>query len=248
MNSTKQAQDYNDLRPFKYLDLITVIFVLVLVLSNIASSAKIIDWGVSFLGLPLAFDAGTILFPISYIFGDVLTEVYGFKRTRRIIWIGFSCLVFSAIVFWLIRIMPGESNWQQSVGQTAFNNVLGGMSTGGIVLASILGYLAGSFSNSIIMALIKLATKGKYLWVRTIGSTLIGEFTDTAIFILFASLTKVFPWSLFWSLTITNYIFKVGIEVIMTPFTYKIVNGLKRSESIDAFDRDKDFNPFKLKG
>lgn len=248
MNSTKFAQDYDTSRSFKYLDLITVVFVLVLVLSNIASSAKIIDWGVSFLGIPLAFDAGTILFPISYIFGDVLTEVYGFKRTRRIIWIGFSCLVFSAIIFWLIQIMPGEAFWQQSVGQDAFDNVLGGMSTGGIVLASITGYLAGSFSNSIVMALVKLATKGKYLWVRTIGSTLIGEFADTAIFILFASLTHVFPWSLFWSLTITNYIFKVGIEVVMTPITYLIVNGLKRSESIDTFDRDKDFNPFKVKG
>lgn len=247
MNSTKLTQDYDPKRAFKFLDLITVVFVLVLVLSNIASSAKIIDWGVSFLGLPLAFDAGTILFPISYIFGDVLTEVYGYKRTRRIIWIGFSCLVFSALVFWLIRIMPGESSWQISVGQTAFNNVLGGMSTGAIVLSSIIGYLAGSFSNSIIMALLKLATKGKHLWVRTIGSTVIGEFTDTAIFILIASLTNVFPWALFWSLTITNYIFKVGIEVVMTPVTYLIVNILKKSESIDSFDLKTDFNPFKLK-
>ena len=237
----------NQIRQLKFIDLITVIFVLVLVLSNIASSAKIIDWGVSLFGLPLAFDAGTILFPISYIFGDVLTEVYGYKRARRIIWIGFLCLIFSALIFWLIRIMPGETSWQNEVGQVAFDKVLGGMSTGGIVIASVCGYLAGSFSNAIVMAIMKVMTKGKWLWMRTIGSTLVGEFADTAIFILFASLTKVFPWSIFWTLTITNYIFKVGIEAIMTPVTYKVINELKKAESIDVFDIQTDLNPFKLR-
>ena len=215
-----------------------------LVISNIASSAKIIDWGISIFNIPLSFDAGTLLFPISYIFGDILTEVYGFKRARRIIWIGFISLVFSALIFWLIRIMPGEATWQATVGQEAFDKVLGGMSHGGIVAASILGYLAGSFSNAIIMSLMKLLTKGKYLWMRTIGSTLVGELVDTSVFILVASLAGIFPWILFYSLVLSNYIFKVAVEVLMTPLTYKIVNFLKTKEAVDIFDDRKNLNPF----
>ena len=234
----------NRLTPYQYVDIVTVIFTLVLVISNIASSAKIIDWGISIFNIPLSFDAGTLLFPISYIFGDILTEVYGFKRARRIIWIGFISLVFSALIFWLIRNMPGEATWQAAVGQEAFDKVLGGMSHGGIVAASILGYLAGSFSNAIIMSLMKLLTKGKYLWMRTIGSTLVGELVDTSVFILVASLAGIFPWILFYSLVVTNYIFKVAVEVLMTPLTYKIVNFLKTKEAVDTFDDRKNLNPF----
>jgi len=234
----------NRLTPYQYVDIVTVIFTLVLVISNIASSAKIIDWGISIFNIPLSFDAGTLLFPISYIFGDILTEVYGFKRARRIIWIGFISLVFSALIFWLIRIMPGEATWQATVGQEAFDKVLGGMSHGGIVAASILGYLAGSFSNAIIMSLMKLLTKGKYLWMRTIGSTLVGELVDTSVFILVASLAGIFPWILFYSLVLSNYIFKVAVEVLMTPLTYKIVNFLKTKEAVDIFDDRKNLNPF----
>ena len=234
----------NRLTPYQYVDIVTVIFTLVLVISNIASSAKIIDWGISIFNIPLSFDAGTLLFPISYIFGDILTEVYGFKRARRIIWIGFISLIFSALIFWLIRIMPGEATWQATVGQEAFDKVLGGMSHGGIVAASILGYLAGSFSNAIIMSLMKLLTKGKYLWMRTIGSTLVGELVDTSVFILVASLAGIFPWILFYSLVLSNYIFKVAVEVLMTPLTYKIVNFLKTKEAVDIFDDRKNLNPF----
>ena len=171
---------------FKYLDIITVIFVVVLVLSNIASSAKIIDWGFSLGAIRLSFDAGTILFPISYIFGDVITEVYGFKRSRRIIWIGFGTLAFSALVFWLVQALPGEATWQASVGQEAYNLVLGGFSSGGIIISSLAGFFAGSFSNAILMAVLKVLTKGKLLWTRTIGSTIVGEGADTFVFILVA--------------------------------------------------------------
>ena len=129
-----ETQDYTTRKSFRYLDIITVIFVLVLVLSNIASSAKIIDWGISLGPLPLSFDAGTILFPISYIFGDVLTEVYGYKRSRRIIWIGFGALAFSAIVFFAVQRLPGEVTWQAQVGQEAYDRVLGSMSSGSIIL------------------------------------------------------------------------------------------------------------------
>jgi len=239
-NSTPTTQ-------FKYLDIITIVFVLVLVLSNIASSAKIIDWGVSLGALRLSFDAGTILFPISYIFGDVLTEVYGYKRSRRIIWLGFGALIFTALVFRVVQVLPGEAVWEAEVGQQTYNMVLGSMSTGGIVLASLAGFFAGSFSNAIIMALMKLLTKGKYLWMRTIGSTIIGEGMDTFVFILVASAVGVFPWKIFWSLTVTNYIFKVGVEALMTPVTYWVVNHLKKSEGVDVFDSDTNFSPFIFK-
>lgn len=234
-------------RAFKYLDIIIVVFVLVLVLSNIASSAKIIDWGISLGPIPLSFDAGTILFPISYIFGDVITEVYGYKRSRRIIWIGFGALAFSAVVFWLVQILPGEATWQANVGQDAYNQILGSMSSGGIIIASLAGYFAGSFSNAIMMAFMKVLTKGKLLWSRTIGSTIVGEAFDTFTFIIVASTLGVFPWSLFWSLTITNYIFKVGIEAVMTPVTYLVINNLKRAEDIDVYDEETNLSPFRFK-
>ena len=233
-------------KAFKYLDVITVTFVLVLVLSNIASSAKIIDWGISLGKIPLSFDAGTILFPISYIIGDVLTEVYGFKRSRRIIWIGFGALAFSAIVFWFVQVLPGEATWQASVGQDTYNQILGSMSSGGIIIASLAGYIAGSFTNAIMMAAMKVMTKGKLLWSRTIGSTIVGQAVDTFAFIFVASALSVFPWSLFWSLTITNYIFKVVMESAVTPLTYWVVNFLKREESIDIFDDDTNLSPFKF--
>jgi uncharacterized integral membrane protein (TIGR00697 family) len=233
-------------RSYRFLDLIMAAFVTVLIVSNIASSAKIIDWGVSIFGLPLSFDGGTLLFPISYIFGDVLTEVYGYRRSRRVIWAGFFCLGMSAVVFALVQAMPGEANWQQTVGQAAYNNILGGMSTGGIVLASLVAYFAGEFSNSFILAKMKIITRGKWLWTRTIGSTLVGEGVDTLIFILVATLTGVFSWDIFFSLLVANYIFKVSIEVIMTPLTYRIVGFLKKAESEDYYDIKTNFSPFKI--
>ncbi len=234
-------------KSFEYLDIIIVVYVVVLILSNIASSAKIIDWGVSLGPIALSFDAGTILFPISYIFGDVITEVYGYRRARRIIWIGFGALAFSALVFFLVQVLPGEATWEASVGQETYNQILGSMSSGGIILASLAGYFAGSFSNAIIMALMKTITKGKLLWSRTIGSTIIGEAFDTFMFILVASLLGVFPWSLFWSLTITNYIFKVVVEAAMTPVTYWVINKLKRVEGMDIYDDATNLSPFKFK-
>ena len=228
---------------FKYLDIVTVIFTIVLILSNFASSAKIIDWGFSLGGVRMAFDAGTVFFPFAYIFGDVLTEVYGYSRSRRVIWIGFGSLVFSFLMFLLIRVLPGEATWQQTVGQPAFDSVLGGVSFGGIVLSSILGYLFGSFSNAVIMALMKSVTKGKFLWVRTISSTIVGEFLDSLIFVAIATLTHVFPRELFWSLTLTNYIFKVLVEVLFTPATYMVVSKLKKAEDVDVYSDLTDLSP-----
>lgn len=229
---------------YRYFDLIMALFVTVLVVSNVASSAKIVDWGVSLLGVRLAFDAGTLLFPISYIFGDVLTEVYGYQRARRVIWTGFAALGLSALVFYLVRILPGEATWQEYAGQAAYDAILGGMSSGGIVLASLAGYWSGSFSNSFVLAKMKIITRGRWLWTRTIGSTLVGELVDSAVFIAIASLFGVFPWSLFATLTLTNYVFKCAVEALMTPLTYWVVGRLKRSEGEDFYDRQTNFSPF----
>jgi uncharacterized integral membrane protein (TIGR00697 family) len=232
------------MKQYRFFDLIMAVFVTVLVVSNVASSAKIVDWGFSLLGLPLAFDAGTILFPISYIFGDILTEVYGYKRSRRVIWAGFVCLALSAVIFWIVRLMPGEATWQSYAGDDAYNAILGGMSTGGIVLASLAGYWTGEFTNSFILAKMKVLTKGRWLWARTIGSTLFGQLVDTVMFVVVASAFGVFPWSLFLTLTVTNYIFKCGVEALMTPITYLVVGALKRAENEDYYDRNTNFNPF----
>jgi queuosine precursor transporter len=228
---------------FRYYDLIKALFVTVLIVSNVASSAKIVDWGFSVFGIRIAFDAGTLLFPISYIFGDVLTEVYGFKRSRRVIWTGFVLLGFTSLIFALVRVLPGEAQWQQYAGQAAYNNILGGMSTGGIVIASMAAYWVGEYSNSVVLAVMKVWTKGRFLWMRTIGSTLVGEGLDSAIFITIACLFKVFPWSLWVTLVVTNYVFKCSVEAIMTPFTYWVVTKLKKVENEDFYDRGTRFTP-----
>src|SRR4030042_669284 len=242
--SPTQANPIN--RSYRFLDIITGLFVTVLVLSNIASSAKIVDWGFDISGVRLAFDAGTLLFPISYIFGDILTEVYGYRQSRRVIWIGFICLALSAFVFWIVSILPGEATWQTYAGQEAYDAILKGMSSGGIVLASLLGYWTGSFTNSFSLAKMKIITHGRWLWTRTIGSTLLGELVDSFVFILVASLFSIFPWSLFITLVLTNYLFKCTVEVIMTPITYLVVNYLKRQENEDYYDRDTNFTPFQI--
>lgn len=231
---------------YRFFDLVMALFVTVLIVSNIASSAKIVDWGVRLFGVPLAFDAGTILFPVSYIFGDVLTEVYGYRRSRRVIWTGFACLTLTALVLGVVRVLPGEAQWQGYAGQDAFVKILGGISSGGIVLASLAAYWAGEFSNSFILAKMKVLTRGRWLWTRTIGSTLVGEGVDTIIFMLIATLAGVFPWEIFASLTLTNYLFKVGVEALMTPVTYAVTGWLKRAEHEDYYDFNTNFNPFGL--
>jgi uncharacterized integral membrane protein (TIGR00697 family) len=235
-----KAQSENP-RVYRYYDVIMALFVTILIVSNIASAAKIVNLGFSISGIPMAFDAGTILFPISYIFGDLLTEVYGFKRSRRVIWVGFACLALTSFIFFLVRSMPGEKTWQNYAGQASYDAILGGISTGGIVLASLLAYLFGEFTNSVVLAKMKVATNGRWLWMRTIGSTLVGEGVDTLVFITVASLVGVFPWVLFPSLLLTNYIIKVGVETLMTPVTYWAVAFLKKSENEDYYDRETRF-------
>jgi queuosine precursor transporter len=232
------------MKQYRYYDLVMVLFVTVLLLSNLLSSAKIIDLGVSIGSLALVFDGGTLVFPISYIFGDILTEVYGYRRSRRVIWMGFFATALMGFFVWLTGVLPGEALWQSTVGQSAYNAVLGGIS--GLVVASLAAYFAGEFSNSYVLAKMKIATKGRWLWMRTIGSTLVGEAVDSTIFFLIATLLGVFPAEIMVSLIVTNYILKVGIEVLFTPVTLMVVNALKKAENEDHYDYNTDFNPFRV--
>lgn len=218
-------------KAFKYFTSISVFFVAVLLISNVAST-KIVDFGW------FTFDGGTLLFPLSYIFGDILTEVYGYKHSRKVIWLGFFSALMMSAVFYIVGQLPPAPEWGN---QDAYNAILG--STPRIVLASLVAYTCGSFSNSMILAKMKVWTKGKYLWARTIGSTVVGELVDSTLFILVAFL-GVLPLSLLVTLIVSNYIFKTLVEVAFTPVTYKIVRFLKKEESEDVYDTETNFNPF----
>ena len=232
------------MKHYRYYDLVMSLFVTVLILSNLLSSAKIIDLGVSIGPLALIFDAGTLVFPISYIFGDILTEVYGYKRSRRVIWMGFLATALMGFFVWLTGVLPGEEFWVSTVGQPAFDAVLGGIS--GLVVASLVAYFAGEFTNSYVLAKMKIATQGRWVWSRTIGSTLAGQAVDTTIFFIVATLLGVFPPELIVALIVTNYILKVGIEVLFTPVTLTVVRVLKRAENEDYYDYQTNFNPFRV--
>jgi uncharacterized integral membrane protein (TIGR00697 family) len=221
-------------RGYKYFDLIMALFVAVLLISNIAST-KILKLG------PFTFDGGTLLFPISYIFGDILTEVYGYRRSRRVIWVGFGCAALMAVVLAIVGALPPAEGWEY---QEAYEAILG--TTPRIVLASLVAYFAGEFSNSYTLARMKVLTRGRWLWTRTIGSTLVGQGVDTLLIVTIA-FAGTLPWPLFWSIIISNYIFKCGLEAVMTPITYRVTDFLKREENVDVYDVDTDFNPFRVR-
>lgn len=218
---------------YRYLDIITALFVAVLLISNIASTKIVQIWR-------FTFDGGTILFPISYIFGDILTEVYGYRTSRRVIWIGFFCALLMSAVLALIGLIRPAQGWDM---QEAYMSILG--QTPRIVAASLIAYFAGEFSNSYTLAKMKILTKGRWLWTRTIGSTVLGQGVDTVLFVLIA-FAGLYDWDLVILIIISNYIFKVGFEAILTPVTYKVVGFLKKQENIDHYDYDTDFNPFKF--
>lgn len=215
---------------YKYIDIITALFVAVLLISNIAST-KIVKFGF------FSFDGGTLLFPLSYIFGDVLTEVYGYKKAKRAIWIGFVSALLLSVVLIIVGWLPPAAGW---TNQAAYETILG--LTTRIVIASLIAYCAGQFANSYIMAKMKILTKGKALWSRTIASTLAGEFVDTLLFVLIA-FWGLLPQTLLITVLVSNYIFKIGVEIIFTPLTYKIVNFLKKNEEEDYYDYQTNFNP-----
>jgi uncharacterized integral membrane protein (TIGR00697 family) len=214
-------------------DLVLAAFVAVLLISNVAST-KILVLG------PFTFDGGTILFPASYIFGDILTEVYGYRRSRRVIWAGFAATGLMAATLTIVGALPPAADWRN---QEAYDAILG--QTPRIVLASLLAYFAGEFSNSWVLSRMKVLTRGRWLFTRTIGSTLVGEGLDTAIFVAVA-FAGTLPGPLLWSVAVSNYVFKVGFEAAATPLTYLAVNRLKAAEGIDTFDVGISYNPFRL--
>ena len=211
-------------------------FVTVLICANVIGAAKRCQIG------GFTFSAGVLFFPISYIFGDVLTEVYGYSRARKVVWAGFGALAFASFMSWAILQFPPAPDWPH---QPAYETVFGG--TPRIVLASLVAYFSGEFCNSYVLAKMKLVTGGRLLWTRTIGSTIVGEAVDSLIFYPLAFLGAP-GWTTDQVLAVLmgNYLLKVGWEVVMTPLTYRVVNFLKRAESEDYFDRDTDFTPFSL--
>jgi len=222
-------------RSYRYYDLVMAAFVTVLVCSNVIGAAKIVTlWG-------FTFGAGILFFPLSYIFGDILTEVYGFARARKVVWAGFGALAFASLMSWVVVKLPPAAGWpNQEVYEKAFG------ATGRIAMSSMLAFWAGEFTNSYVLAKMKLRTNGKLLWTRTIGSTIAGEAVDSLIFYPLAFMF-VWSWSQIIEVLIANYLLKCAWEMVNTPIVYKVVGFLKRAENEDYFDRNTNFNPFTLK-
>ncbi|MFN0278661.1 MAG: queuosine precursor transporter [Pyrinomonadaceae bacterium] len=217
----------------KYFDVIACIFVAVYIISQV-SSAKLISLG------PFVFPGAIVVFPFAYIFGDILTEVYGFSRTRRVIWLGFITAALLAIVLVIVQFLPSAPNWSFQQG---YEQILGVVPR--VVLGSLLAYWAGEFVNSYVLAKMKIWTDGKMLWSRTIGSTVVGQFVDSIVFGVVA-FAGIIPWSVIITLIGSIYVFKVLYEILATPLTYFIVNRLKRAEGIDVYDRKTSFTPFRF--
>jgi uncharacterized PurR-regulated membrane protein YhhQ (DUF165 family) len=246
-------------RNYKYYDFIMAAFVTVMLCSNLVSAQKQAPLG------PWAFGVGVIFFPISYIFGDILTEVYGYARSRRVVWAGFGALAFATLVTTVTVHMPPDPVWNmrtvpehlrdefqrippelQWTNQRIWERMFG--NTWRIVLGSLVGFLCGEFVNSFVLAKMKVWTRGRHLWSRTIGSTIVGEFVDSFIFLHIAfGGDSNWPYDRLWSVLLLNYCFKVGNEVLMTPITYWVVAKLKKAENEDFYDTHTDFTPFSLK-
>jgi hypothetical protein len=219
---------------------VTVLFITCLITANIIA-VKMISLGVGSyrlgpLELPAPVPAAIVVFPLSYIIGDILTEVYGYKRARRVIWLGFLCNAVAVLFFWLGGLMPA---FDSEVGE-AYHRILG--YTPRILVASFCAYLVGEFANSIVLAKMKVRTGGRFLWARTIGSTVVGQGLDAAVFIAVA-FGGTLPAAVLGSIIITHWLVKSGYEVVATPATYVVVNYLKRKEGIDTYDYDTRFNP-----
>jgi hypothetical protein len=221
-------------RPYKYYDLIMAAFVTVLLCSNLIGASKVTTIA------GFTFGAGVFFFPISYIFGDILTEVYGYARARKVVWAGFTAMGFASLMAWVVVRLPPADTYPN---QAALEAILGG--TPRIAGASLIAFFCGEFCNSFTLAKMKLWTRGKHLWSRTIGSTIVGELADSLIFYPLA-FYGVWDNSLIVQVLFSNYLMKVLWEVVNTPITYRIVTFLKRAENEDYFDRGTRFTPFSL--
>ncbi|MHB0987796.1 MAG: queuosine precursor transporter [Bellilinea sp.] len=224
---------------YRWFTLVTAIFVTTLTISNIIA-VKLVQIG------SLVLPAAVILFPISYIFGDILTEVYGYRNARKVIWIGFACNLLAVVAIYVAGVLPAASFWSAgdfstpSTAQQAYTAILGFAPR--LLIASFCAYLIGEFLNSFVLAKLKLKTKGKYLWFRTIGSTIIGQGADSAVFITIAFL-GILPSGFLLTSILSQWLFKVTYETLATPLTYLTVNFLKRNEHEDVFDENTNFNP-----
>jgi uncharacterized integral membrane protein (TIGR00697 family) len=228
-------------RTYRHYEFVMAAFVTVLICSNLIGPAKIAQieapWG------PLVFGAGVLFFPVSYVFGDILTEVYGYARARRVIWAGFAGLGFASLMAAVVVALPPAPFWQH---QPAYEIAFG--STWRIVAASMFAYFCGEFVNSYVLARMKIMTAGKWLWTRTIGSTVVGEAVDSALFYPLAFYgSGIIPDDKLPLVMLMQFVLKVAVEVVFTPITYKIVGWLKRAEHEDYYDRGTNFNPFTLK-
>lgn len=228
-------------KQYKYYDFILGAYVCVVLCANLIGPAKVSTIQVPIIG-SITFVAGVLFFPISYLFGDILTEVYGYARDRRVVWAGFGALAFAAIMASIIVALPPADFWKEN--QPAVEAIFG--STPRIVLASIVAFWCGSFVNAYVLAKMKLWTNGRWLWTRTIGSTLCGELVDSTLF-YFLAFYGVWNLDNLLAVTVTQYVLKSSWEIVMTPVTYKIVGSLKRIEHEDYFDRSTNFTPFTLK-
>jgi uncharacterized integral membrane protein (TIGR00697 family) len=229
-------------RQYKYYEFVMVAFVVVLVCSAIIGPSKAAQVDFPLLGLT-AFGAGVLFFPISYVFGDILTEVYGYARSRRVIWAGFAALAFAAFMAWAVVALPPAPWWKnQAAYEIAFGNAWR------IALASMVAYFCGEFVNSFALAKMKILTEGRHLWMRTIGSTIVGEGVDSALFYPLAFYgAGIIPDDKLLPIMVSQFFAKVAVEVAFTPVTYAIVGWLKKAEAEDYYDRDTNFTPFTLK-
>jgi len=223
-------------RSYRYYEFVMAAFVTILICSNLIGPAKIVQLD----GLP-AFGAGLLFFPVSYVFGDVLTEVYGYARARRVIWAGFAGLAFAAFMAAVVVALPPAPFWQN---QQAYEIAFG--TTWRIAAASMVAYFCGEFANSFVLAKMKIMTAGRWLWTRTIGSTIVGELVDSSLF-YFIAFYGIWATQDVVKIAIAQYVLKTGWEIVMTPLTYRVVGFLKRAESEDYYDRSTNFSPFTLK-
>ena len=229
-------------RNYRYYDFVMAAFVCVLLCSNFIGAAKQAVVDLPLLG-PTPFGAGILFFPISYIFGDILTEVYGYGRDRRVVWAGFGALAFASLMAWVVVSLPPGPSDYMAVYQPALEAVFG--NAWRIAAGSMVAFWCGSFANSYLLAKMKIATQGKYLWSRTIGSTLVGELVDSSLF-YFIAFYGIWQTEDVIKVAVAQYFLKTGWEIVMTPVTYQVIGFLKRRENEDYYDRGTDFNPFKL--
>ena len=229
----EKRQDFKEARYSSWFVFIAALFVTCLITANITAVKLVNLFG-------YVLPAGILIFPLSYIIGDVLTEVYGYRQARRVIWLGFFCNLIAVVAIWMAQVLPAASFWD---AQSAYERILG--YTPRLLLASFLAYLVGEFANAFVLAKMKIATRGRWLWLRTIGSTLVGQGLDSLVFIALAFAGTI-PLTALIAAIVTQWLAKSMYEAAVTPLTYAVVNFLKRREALDVYDQDTKFNPLAI--